>query len=114
MKRSLFAVPVLAFALALCASAWAGSSTYYSSSYWQAGQGSSSSFSSSWWQNIMSKTGSFDSTIAFIDNTSYSWHSTLRGPGTYLSTHWLSSQVKKAHCRANVAAAAHGSCTAVN
>ena len=59
-------------------------------------------------------TASFDSTITFIDNVSYSWHSTLRGPGTYLSTHWLSSQVKKAHCRSNVAASAMGTCVVVN
>jgi hypothetical protein len=114
MKRPLFAVPVLAFALALCASASAGSATYYSSPYWSPGQGASSGFSSSWWGSVMSKSGSFDSTITFIDNVSYSWHSTLRGPGAYLSTHWFSSQVKKAHCRANVAASIHGACVAQN
>ena len=111
MTRSLFAVTVLAFALALCTSAWAGSVTYYSSSYWSPGQGSSSSFSSSWWRNIMAKSASFDTTITFIDNVSYSWHSTVRGPGTYLTTHWLTSQVKKAHCRSNVSAAAQAACT---
>ena len=110
MKRSLFVVTVLAFALALCTSAWAGSVSYYSSPYWSPGQGASSSFSSSWFLNIIAKSSSFDSTITFIDNVSYSWHSTLRGPGTYLSTHWLSSQAKKAHCRANVAAYSSTSC----
>lgn len=114
MKRSLLAVTVLAFALALCTSAWAGSVSYYSSPGWSPGQGASSSFSSSWWQSIMAKNASFDSTVTFIDNVSYSWHSTLRGSGTYLSTHWLSSQVKKAHCRANVSSSAYASCTAVN
>lgn len=114
MKRSLFVVTVLAFALALCTSAWAGSATYYSSPYWSAGQGASSSFSSSWWRNIMAKSASFDSTITFIDNVSYGWHSTVRGPGTYLTTHWFSSQVKKAHCRANVASSAHAACTVQN
>lgn len=114
MKRSLFVAPILAFALALGATAWAGSSDYYSSTYWQAGQGASSSFSSSWWRSIMTKNASFDSTVTFIDNTSYSWHATLRGTGTFLATHWFSPRVKKAHCRANVAASVPASCTAVN
>jgi hypothetical protein len=111
MKRSLFAMTVLVFALALCTSAWAGSVTYYSSPYWSAGQGGSSSFSSSWWQNIMGKNAGFDSTITFIDNSSYGWHSTVRGYGTYLTTHWFSSQVKKGHCRANVGSSAHATCS---
>lgn len=114
MTRSLLAVTVLAFALALCTSAWAGSVTYYSSPSWSAGQGGSSSFSSSWWRNIMGKNAGFDSTITFIDSSSYGWHSTVRGHGTFLSTHWFSSQGKKGHCRANVAASAHATCTAVN
>jgi len=114
MKRSLLAVTVLAFALALCTSAWAGSVSYYSSPYWSAGQGGSSSFSSSWWRSTMGKNASFDSTVTFIDNVSYSWHSTLRGYDTYLATQWFSSQVKKAHCRANASASAWAGCTAWN
>ena len=110
MTRSWFAVAALVVALALSASASAESVNYYSTSSWSAGQGGSSSFSSSWFMNIIAKSSSFDSTITFIDNVSYSWHSTLRGPGTYLSTHWLSSQVKKAHCRANVAVYSSTSC----
>ena len=111
MKRSLFAMTVLVFALALCTSAWAGSVSYYSSPYWSPGQGGSSSFSSSWWRNMMTKNASFDSTITLIDNVSYSWHATVRGPGTYLTTHWFSSQVKKGHCRANVGSSAHATCS---
>ena len=114
MKRSLFIVTVLAFALALCTSAWAGSVSYYSSPYWSPGQGGSSSFSSSWWQSMMVKNASFDSSITFIDNVSYSWHSTVRGPGTYLTTHWLTSQVKKGHCRANVSSSAWAACSVTN
>jgi hypothetical protein len=114
MKRSVFVPACLAFALALCSSAWAGSVGYYSSPYWYSGQGASTSFGSAWFQNVMTKSAMFDSTITFIDNTSYSWHSTVRGPGTYLTTHWLSSAVKKAHCRSNVTSSASGACTAWN
>lgn len=110
MQRSILVVAALAFTLALCTSAWAGTTTYYAASSWSPGQGGSSSFSSSWFMNIISKSSSFDSTITFIDNVSYSWHATVRGPGTYLTTHWLSSQVKKAHCRANVAASSYATC----
>jgi hypothetical protein len=110
MIRSLLVVVLTAFALAFCASAWAGSFTYYGSSSWVSGQGGSSSFSSTWMVNAMSKNAPFDSTITFIDNVSYSWHSTLRGPGAYLSTHWFASNVKKGHCRANVAANTSATC----
>jgi hypothetical protein len=111
MTRSLFVVVALVVALGLSASASAESVNYYANTSWSAGQGASSSFSSGWMMNIITKSSSFDSTITFIDNVSYGWHSTLRGPGTYLTTHWLSSQVKKAHCRANVAAYSSTSCT---
>ena len=114
MTRSWFVVAALVVALALSASASAESVNYYSNASWSAGQGGSSTFSSSWFMNIIAKSSSFDSTITFIDNVSYSWHSTLRGPGTYLSTHWLSSQVKKAHCRANTSGFVWAACTAYN
>lgn len=114
MSRSLLTLVVAALALALCTSAVAGSSSYYSSPWWVSGQGASSSFSSAWVQDIMVKAAPFDSTIAFIDNVSYSWHSTLRGPGTYLETHWFASNVKKGHCRANVASNAYAACTVVS
>lgn len=109
MKRSVFVTVVLALTLAVCTSAWAGYG-YYSSPSWSSGQGGSSSFGSQWWQNIMAKDAAFDSTITFIDNASYGWHSTMRGSSTYLSTHWLTSQVKKAHCRANGSSSARATC----
>jgi len=106
-------VTVLA-SLIVGASAWAGSSTYAGSSSWPAGQAYSTSFSPSWWNNIFYKTASFDTTLTFIDNVSYGWHSTVRGWGTYQQTHWLSSQVKKAHCRANTTSWSSAACTAHN
>jgi len=112
MKRLILAL-VLTLALVLSASALAGSFVY-ANKYWSAGEGASSSYSSSWWRNIFSKQAQgFDTTITFIDNVGYGWHSTVRGTGQYLETHWLSSQVKKAHCRAHVSNF-YGSCVAVN
>lgn len=114
MRHSFVITTVLVFVLALSASAWAGSVNYYANQNWSPGTGSSSGFSSAWFYNIISKRAKFDTTITFIDNTSYSWHSTLRGPGEYLATKWLSSQVKKAHCRSNVNASVDATCVAVS
>lgn len=111
MRRIPLLVAMLLAALVTSATAWAGATNYLVSSYWSPGQGGSSAFSSSWFQNIMIKNAGFDSTITFIDNVSYGWHATTRGYATYLETHWLSSQVKKAHCRANVAASTWAACT---
>lgn len=110
MKTSLI-VALLAVALALSASAWAGVNNYASYSSWPAGQGASSSYSPGWFQNIFLKNASFDTTLTFIDNVSYSWHATFRSWGTYIETHWLSSQTKKAYCRANTAGNAWAACT---
>lgn len=101
----------LVLALICATSAWAGSSAYAGSSSWPAGQAYGSSFSSSWFQNIFYKTVQFDTTVTFIDNASYGWHATVRSWSTYVETHWLSSQTKKAHCRANTSASAWASCT---
>ena len=112
MKRLLVAL-VLAFALVLPASAAAGA-YIYGYTRWSAGQGAGSSYSSSWWRNLFQKdAGGYDTTITFIDNVGYGWHATVRGPGQYLETHWLTSQVKKAHCVANVGGFT-GQCVVVN
>jgi hypothetical protein len=112
MRRTIVGL-VLALALAFAASAFAGS-VVYANYYWYAGKGAGSSYSSSWWRNMFSKQGpGFDTTITFIDNAGYGWHATVRGPGQYLVTHWLSSQVKKAHCVAH-ASNFYGTCVVVN
>lgn len=113
MKRFTLLVLVVVM-LAVSATAWAGTYTYAGHSYWPAGQAHSTWFASSWWNNIFYKTASFDTTITFIDNTSYGWHSTVRGYATYQNTHWFSSAVKKAHCRANTSAYSWAACTAYN
>jgi hypothetical protein len=101
---------LLCLGLMLAASAW-GATTYAAYSYWPAGQGAATSFSPSWFRNAFYKNATFDTTITFIDNVSYSWHATVRSYATYVETHWLSSQVKKAHCRAN-ASGPYGACVA--
>lgn len=111
MKRLMVALAVTVAALVIGASAWAAVVPYMSTSDWSPGQGNGSSFSSSWFQNVMYKNAPFDTTVTFIDNVSYAWHSTRRGYDTYLSTHWLNSQVKKAHCRSNVASRIWAGCT---
>jgi hypothetical protein len=111
MKR-LVPVLVLALALLIGTSARAGVTNYAAGYYWPAGQAASSSFSPSWFQNIFYKTSTFDTTVTFIDNVSYSWHFTVRSWATYVETHWLSSQTKKAHCRANTVGGSWAACTA--
>lgn len=111
MKRLVVAIALVAAALVIGATARAAVVPYMSSSWWSVGMGNSSAYSSSWFQNVMSKNAPFDSTITFIDNTSYSWHATRRGTHWYLSTHWLTSQVKKAHCRSNVSVDIRAACT---
>ena len=111
MKRLVVALAIPIAALALGASALAAVVPYMSSSWWSAGMGNGSAYSSAWYMNVMAKNAPFDSTVTFIDNTTYSWHSTRRGYDTYLSTHWLTSRVKKAHCRSNVSANVPAACT---
>ncbi len=108
MRRMLV---VFAISLGLCASARAGTLTYAAYSSWPAGQAASTGYSSGWFQTIFYKTAAFDTTLTFIDNVSYSWHSTVRSSAPYVETHWLSSKTKKAHCRAN-SSGPYGACTA--
>lgn len=100
MRRLICLLAIVATG-ALASSAWAQSVAYYSSYSWSPGMGSSSAFSSSWWRSAFSKAYGFDTTVTFIDNTGYNWHATVRGYATWQHTHWLSSAVKKAHCRSN-------------
>jgi hypothetical protein len=111
MKRLICAL-MLTFALGLVSNALAGTVTYAGYYSWPAGQAASTSYSPNWYRNTFYKTTSFDTTLTFIDNVSYSWHSTVRSWGTYVETHWLSSQTKKAHCRANTRGSSWAACTA--
>jgi hypothetical protein len=115
MRRLICALAIVVVAT-LSSSAWAQSVAYYSSYSWSPGMGASSAFSSSWWQSAFSKSYGFDTTVTFIDNTGYNWHATVRGWAIWQHTHWLSSTVKKAHCRSNVNANSSilSSCVATN
>lgn len=112
MRRLICGIAIV-FVAAFAANAWAASVPYYSSPYWSPGMGASTAFSSSWWQSAFAKSHGFDTTVTFIDNTGYNWHSTVRGWATWQHTHWLSSTVKKAHCRSNVYASSSLSSTCV-
>lgn len=115
MRRLALLIALVLASAALSTAAWAGTTTYAGSWYWSAGQAYSTSYSPSWWNNVFYKTASFDTTLTFIDNKTYSWHSTVRGWGTYQTTHWLSSQAKKAYCRANTTGGSvWAACTAHN
>jgi hypothetical protein len=112
-RRILVLAALLVLGLTLATTAWAAATTYAAHSYWPAGQGAATSFSPGWYSNRFYKNAMFDTTITFIDNVSYSWHATVRSRATYVETHWLSWQVKKAHCRANTSGP-YGACVAYN
>jgi len=97
MKR-LVLVAALVFALALSATASAGSYIYGSTRWWDAGAGAGSSFSPSWVMNTFWKDRSKWTTVTFIDNTGYNWRFTTTTAGTSTTTYWFSSETKKAHC----------------
>jgi len=70
---------------------------------WSANQTAGSSYSSKWITNDFAKTSSgIDTTVAFIDNTTYSWHATVRNREQITHTAYFGPEVRKGHCRANV------------
>jgi hypothetical protein len=111
--RRLALLLALIFALAFAASAWAGAYNYMPRQYLYDGYTGSSYFSSTWWQNVFVKPRGKIGTVLFIDNVTYGWHVLVRNDSEYTATHWFSSQVKKAHCRAN-SNGFYGSCTVYN
>lgn len=110
MKRLIVVMAVAVAALVLGATASAGYVEYANDANWQAGEGYGSAFSSSWSLTYMHKNAPFDTTLTFIDNTSYGWHNTRRSTDTWLQVGWSSSTVKKAHCRSNVARVIFAGC----
>ena len=114
MKRLTVTTAAVLAALTLGTAALAGSTQYAAAASWMPGGTGASSYSSGWWRNAFNKaSGGHDTTVTFIDNVSYSWHETVRNTSLVTSTVWWSSQVKKAHCRANSGYFA-GACWAFN
>ena len=76
--------------------------TYGGPRYWNPGDSAASSWQSGWTRNAFNKaTSGYETTVTFIDNVSYAWHSTVRNSETVTYSYWWSSQVKKGHCRAH-------------
>lgn len=76
--------------------------TYGGPRYWYPGESAGSSWQSGWTRTSFNKASSgYDTTVTFIDNASYGWHATVRNTDMVTYTYWWTSQVKKAHCRAN-------------
>jgi hypothetical protein len=101
MKKIVYSL-LLASALVFVGSALAGVETYAGPRYWYPGEGGGSSYRASWYRNAFNKaTSGYDTTVTFIDNTSYGWHQTVRNTDMVTYTLWFSSQVKRGHCRAN-------------
>ncbi|HEX4745739.1 MAG TPA: hypothetical protein VFU99_02555 [Gaiellaceae bacterium] len=99
--RKLVLPIVVVFALAFAGTALAVES-YGGPRYWYPGEGASSSWKSGWYRTTFNKQSSgFDTTVTFIDNVSYAWHSTVRNRDALTATLWWSSQVKKAHCKSH-------------
>lgn len=101
MKR-LACLLALTAGLVATTTSWAGTTGYAGPRFWWAGDTGASTYSSSWWRNAFNKQSSgFDTTVTFIDNVQYWWHSTVRNTSMVTYTTWWSSQTKKAHCRAH-------------
>lgn len=113
MTKLATALATACAALVLATAALGGATGYAGPMQFYAGSTGASSYSSSWWRNTFNKqSGGYDSTVTFIDNVSYGWHNTVRNTSLVTYTTWYSSQVKKGHCRANVAV--YGGCWIFN
>jgi hypothetical protein len=111
IRRGLL-VGLLALALLLPGVAAAVGYAYAENWYWMyPGKSAGSSFNSAWRHNwFIKKYPGYDTTVTFIDNTTYSWHATVRNDWQTTPTTWSSGAVKKAHCRSNTAVNFSGTC----
>ncbi len=110
-SRVLF-VAVLALALLLPGVAAAAGYAYAQDEYWTwSGRSAGSSFNSVWRHNwFIKKYPGYETTVTFIDNSTYGWHATVRNDWQTTATAWGSSAVKKAHCRSNTSLEFFGTC----
>ncbi len=99
--RTLVLLAAVASALVFAGVALATES-YGGPRYWYPGDSAGSSWNAGWsWNSFNKGTSGYETTVTFIDNVSYGWHATVRNRDMITYTNWWSSQVKKAHCRAN-------------
>jgi hypothetical protein len=103
---------ILTLVLLVPGAALAAGYAYAENWYWMyPGMGAGSSFNSAWRHNwFIKQYAGYDTTVTFIDNTSYSWHATVRNNWRTTATAWSSTAVKKAHCRSNTALEFSGTC----
>ena len=113
MRRKLVALAAaLAGALATAAIAFASTNTYRGPMYWSCPCDGSSPYGSQWIENwfVKSTSGISDTMVTLIDNTSYSWHGTVRSTASAQKAWWVSSIVKKGYCKFYGGTAFNGSC----
>jgi hypothetical protein len=97
------AVLAIIVVVALAAAGSALALIYAGPQQWSANQTAGSSYSSSWITNDFAKvSGGPDTTVAFIDNRTYSWHATVRNTSQITHTAYFGPEVRKGHCKANV------------
>lgn len=103
---------MLAIAVALIAATTAFASYQYAGyRSWGFLQDASSSYASNWTQNWFQKDlQGFDTTVTFIDNSSYSWHNTVRNTFKTTATTLTWSGTTKAYCQSHTSGF-FGSCT---
>ena len=110
MRLTRFTLLALVVALVLSVSAYA-SYQYAAYQSWGYLQDASSTYASNWTQNWFQKDAQgFDTTVTFIDNSTYSWHNTVRNTYKTTATTLTWSGTTKAYCQSHTTGF-FGSCT---
>jgi ABC-type sugar transport system substrate-binding protein len=101
LRRLSIGLVGIAALLALASNASAAAFGYvWPSIGWSYGQSASSQYDSVWKDNWFQKSApGYDTVATLIDNTSYSWHGTVRNTFQVTMAQWQSSAVKKAYVR---------------
>jgi hypothetical protein len=74
---------------------------YYATAYFTTGMDANSSYSPSWnFNDFLAPDSGYDKVATFIDNTSYSWHNTVRNTAKETIANWAFNGVnRKGYCR---------------
>jgi hypothetical protein len=113
MRRKLVAVSAAVVSVLVTAAiGLAATNTYRGPMYWSCPCDGSSPYASQWIENwfVKSTSGVSDTMVTLIDNTSYSWHGTVRSTAATQKAWWVSSAVKKGYCKFYGGTAFNGSC----